>query len=337
MVPTSSSGYLSPSAYDLRNQVCMIPCGDFLNGIPLKWSDEQLKYYTGYILNGQPIDSMFKGFIFNGYQARESHSIHPLFIGFAEPSDMTDWLSWIDALFAPEANLHALHRLSGNDKMDVWISFPYPHPFQRSFGVVQGRNLDFESDIDRLTAIQWWLDQLLDRWREHSHLHDKLELRGFLWQREVIDGDDEMLVKWINAAIHAKKLLSMWLPNYGSGGLIDWQVLGFHVTALHSNYSGNSSFDAGWINNACLFAKYFKTGIQVTWGKGLMYNDTHHLDYFNRGLEDQNSYMNESFLVYQFQNQTLESIYRNDLAGYIQLYLFVKGLYQKINYPGISY
>lgn len=330
-------GFLPPSAYELRNHTCMIPCGGLAGDIPLIWKDSQLQYYVKYMVYGQPLDSMFKGFIFNGIRTRDNHFLDPLYVGFGEPSEMIDWLQWIDALFVPDANLHALHRLADEEKLDVWVSVPYPHPFQRNFGTVQGRNLDFEVAIDRLTAVLWWLDQFVARWEESSHLHDKLEFRGFLWQREVIDDDDEMIVKWVNASIHSKKLLCMWLPNYGSARVINWRELDFHVVALHSNFSGNPNYDSSWISNACLFSRYYQTGIQVTWGKGMMYNDTHQLDYFNLGLKEYSNYMTDSFIVYQFPNQTMESINRDCLTDYIRLYTFIKGFYQKIEYPGITY
>lgn len=337
MVPASLSGYLSPNAYQLKNHVCMIPCGDLLNETPIEWKRDQLQYYAKYILNGQPIDSMFKGFIFNGIRTRDSHFIYPLYVGFGEPSEMQDWRQWIDALFAPGANLRALHALTGNEKVDVWVSIPYPHPFQRSFGVVYDRNLDFQSIIDRFAAVIWWIDQFTSRWNLSTELHDKLQFRGFLWQRESVDSNDEDLVKWINGAIQSRSLLSIWLPNYGAGGVLKWQELGFHVTALNSNFTGNTSYDISWIRNACNFAKYYHLGMQMTWGKGLIYSDKHHLDYFNLGLADKSNYMKDSFLVYQFPNQTMESIYKEKLIDYIRLYTFVKGLYQKIDYPGIAY
>ncbi|CAG7623753.1 hypothetical protein PAESOLCIP111_02558 [Paenibacillus solanacearum] len=337
MIPASSSGFLSPTAYQLRNHVCVLPCGSLLDDTPLKWTDAQLQYYAKYILNGQPIDSMFKGFIFNAVRTRDSHFIYPLYVGFGEPSERIDWQQWIDALFAPDANFQALHRVTGTEKVDIWVSIPYPHPYQRSFGVVQGRNLDFEVATDRFAAVIWWIDQFMNRWNSRKDLHDRLEFRGFLWQRETIDASDENLVKWVNGAISARKLLSMWLANYGSGGIIKWSELGFHLTLLNTNYTGNTSYDTSWIRNACLFSRHYHTGIQITWGKGLIYNATHQLDYFNLGLASMSRYMNESFLVYPFPNQTLDTLYREKLIDYIRLYTFVKGLYVKTNYPGIAY
>lgn len=339
MVPTSAKGYLSPSAYQMNNHVVMIPCGGLSGENPFEWKASALKYYSNYILNNAPIDRMFGGFIFNGIRTRESHMIHPLYVGFGKPSEMTDWLAWIDNLFATDSNLHALYQTIGIGKepRDVWISIPYPHPYQRSFGKLRGRQLDFSVENDRAEAVEWWMDEFIGRWKKSTQLHGKLRFQGFLWQRESVDAGDENVVRSINAAIRQRKLLSMWLPNYGSAGVINWTDLGFHVVLLNCNYTGNTSYDTSWIRNTNLFARHYHTGIQITWGKGLIYNRTHQLDYFNKGLPGDLGYMQDSFLVYQFPNQSLEHVYKENIVDYIRLYTFIKGLYTRINYPGIPY
>lgn len=337
MLKTSADGYLAPDAYDVRNHLCVIPCGGLTENSTLHWTKDQLRYYAAYILEDKPIDRMFGGFIFNGIQMREKSYIHPLFVGFGKPSRKKDWLLWIDTLFAKDANLHALHQVAGNEKLDIWVSIPYPHTFQTDFGEVRDVDLNFRKNEDRIKAVGWWLDRFLARWNKETKLHDKLTFRGFVWQREAIDEQDETLVQKVNNLIHRRNYLSMWLPNYGSKGVIDWQKYGFDMAILNSNYYGNTSYDYTWINNTCAFAKYYHTGIQINFGKGLIYNDTHHLDYFNLGLPDKNNYMTSSMLVYQFPNQSLETICRERFVDYIRLYTFIKGLYQRVDYPGIPY
>src|SRR5690606_37620941 len=123
------------------------------------------------------------------------------------------------ALFLPGLNLNALAEVSEGEKKDVWVSIPYPHPFQRSFGKVGGRDLNFLQENDRLEAVKWWIHEFLQRWNKNAHLHSKLDLRGFLWQREAIDANDEPLAVKVNQHIHDQGYLSMWLPNFGSFGV----------------------------------------------------------------------------------------------------------------------
>lgn len=333
----SPLGYLAPGVHQLQNHACVIPCGSLLDDSNLYWNTEQLRHYAKYIVNGQEVDDLFGSFVFNGIRMRDNRYIFPLFAGFGEPSDLTDWLLWADVLFLKDLNLEALAKISGFRKRECWVSIPYPHPFQRSFGHVGTRNLDFQVEADRLEAVHWWLDQFLKRWRANRHLHQKLNFKGFLWQRSAIDESDENLVIQVNKRIHRLGFLSMWLPNFGSYGVLDWKKWGFDVTAIYPNYSGNSNYDASWIKNASLFAAAHHTGIQLAWGKGLTYNENHHLDYWNLGLPDKCGYMTESYLVHHFPNQRLDQLYQTSFTDVIRLYTFVKGLYQRVEYPGIAY
>lgn len=337
MFKTSTDGYLAPDAFDVQNHIAIIPCGGLSENSTLKWTRDQLQYYASYIVEGKPIDRMFGGVIFNGIQMRDKSFIHPLFVGFGKPSRKRDWQLWIETLFAKNANLHALYDAAGDYKLDVWVTIPYPHTSQRDFGEVRDEDLDFRKEADRIRAIRWWLDRFLQRWKSETKLHDKLTFRGFVWQREAIDEADAELVKKVNGMIHRRSCLSMWLPNYGSSGVINWRDFGFDMAILNSNYYGNTAYDHTWINNTCTFAKYYNNGIQINYGKGLIYNDTHLLDYLNLGLPEHNNYMTNSMLVYQFPNQSLDVVYRDKFVDYVRLYTFIKGLYQRVDYSGIGY
>lgn len=333
----SYRGYLVPDAIRPSNHACVIPCGALLGDSTMYWSRDQLQPYTKYVVNGSLVDDMFESFIFNGVRVREDRFIYPLFMGFGDPSDITDWLMWADGLFLPDFNLNALAQVSGEKRRNVWVSIPYPHPFQRSFGFVGLRNLDFQLEEDRIAAVEWWLDQFLSRWWANTQLHTQLNLRGFLWPREAIDENDESVVIKINEIIRLKGYSSMWLPNYGSYGVITWRDWGFDVASVFPNYTGNTGYESGWIQSACLFAAAYHTGLQIAWGNGLLYNDIHHVDYWNLGLDEKFGYMRNAYLIHHFPNQRLDKLQQNSFVDYARLYTFIKGLYQRVEYPGIAY
>lgn len=326
-------GYLAPGAYRLRNHACVLPCGGLLGDANMNWNTEQLRHYAKYIENGIEVDDLFGSFIFNGIRVREDRFMYPIYVCFGEPSDLTDWLMWADALFLQDLNLNALASAIGTSKRDFWVSLPYPHPFQRSFGFVGTRNLDFQSEDDRVDAVWWWLDQFLDRWKAQTHLHDKLDFRGFVWQRGSVDAGDENLVIMTNVAIRRKGYLSMWLPNYGSAGVIDWKKWGFDVATVFPNYTGNTTYDVNWIKQASLFSAAFRTGLQLAWGKGLLFDDHHHLNYWNLGHPDKCGYMLESYIIHRFPNQRLDQLYQTSFADVNRLYTFIKGEYQPVATP----
>lgn len=332
--------YLSASDLGVNNHICMLPCGGLSPKQQRLWSASDLDVYVSYISQGKKTDQLFGGFIFNGICTRDDYYIYPLYVGFGKPSTKKDWSIWIEQLFRKDTNLSALHetvRAHQRANVDVWVSIPYPHPFQTSFGKVRGRTLNFQTEADRFEAVRWWILQFLKRWdKEKKHLN-KLNFKGFLWQREAIDPHDEPLVKETNRLLKTKQVLSMWLPNFGSYGVINWRKMGFDLAAVNANFYGNTSYDYQWVRHAATFAQTFHTGMQILYGKGLIYNETHLLDYLNLGLPSQLNYMHQSVLIYQFPNQTLNDIFKENVQYYKHLYLFTKGLYKGVAYSKIPY
>lgn len=327
--------FLSPKQLNIENHLAMLPCGDLTDHKIMNWTAPQLEPYTSYILNGISIDAMFGGLIFNPISTRENHYIYPLYATFGDFADKVDWQLAIDNLFEKNLNLHAA-ALSGR-KLDIWVVLPYPLPFQTNFGKINIESLNFEQENDRLTALKWWVDNFHERWKQEIYLHTTLTFRGFMWQRDVINDQDISLVKNINEYIHQLNLLTMWLPNYGSNNVIEWQDLGFNVSCLNPNYYGNTNCDYNWINHAAEFAKAYHTGMQIYYGKGHLFNDSHLVDYLNLGLPEYNNYMNDCMLVYQFPNQNLKEVYEMNVVDYIRLYSFIKGIYGKVFYPAMTY
>ena len=338
MTTTPQPGYLSPSALQIENHVVVLPCGGFTDKEPLTWSEHDVAKYVSYYSNGVPIDRMFGGVIFSAISSGSDRFLHPLYIGFGDASNKDDWTAWIELLFSPNVNLQALFQSVKRNNglpIDVWVSLPYPHPTQENFGDVDGSILNFESEDDRYSALTWWMNEFIKRWEIEEDLHEGLTFRGFLWQREAIDENDEHVVRRTNA--HAKKLglYSIWLPNYRSYGYAKCNELGFDVTGLNPNYYGNTPCDYQWIHHTNKFASIYGTGLQITFGKGLVYSEHHLLDYLNLNLV--NKSIRDCFFVYQFPNQTINDIYASQLIDYKRLYSFIKGTYKKTLYTGIEY
>lgn len=327
--------YLSPKKLHIQNHLAMLPCGDLLGNKIMNWTTAQLKPYLFYLSQGKILDTMFGGLIFNPISTRENRYIYPLYAGFGELADKVDWELFIDHLFKKKVNFHAA--AMAKRSTDIWVVLPYPLTFQHNFGRLNGESLDFEIPKDRFLALKWWIDEFLKKWKSVSSLYSNLKFRGFTWQRDAILEQDLSLVKSVNKYIHLHHLLSMWLPNFGSSGVVDWMDMGFDITCINSNYYGNTNHDFQWINHTASFAKYYHTGIQINYGKGLIFKDSHLLDYLNLGLPQHNQYMNNCLLLYQFHNQKLTEVLEKDKNSYARLYSFIKGKYSKIPYKGIPY
>ncbi|WP_197029286.1 DUF4855 domain-containing protein [Alicyclobacillus macrosporangiidus] len=334
--------YLPWNVHDNESPVVHLTCGDdLLRSGYRRWSASDLADYLFYLIDGRPCDTLFRAFLFSPNRALSGRFLNPVFTGFEPASNMADWAEWLDELFRPGFHLHALKDVVQQSPLpctpvDVWVTLPYPDSRQSDFGTVSGATLDFQSKVDRLTAVNWWIGQFVLRW-ETSGLEGPLRLRGFRWPREVVGDVDADFIPMVSTVVHAFGRQFMWLTNYGSGHVIEWSDLGFDVIALHPNYYGNTALDWNWIDHASMFAQAYRCGMQVVCGKGLLYDENHIYDYLNRGLPAYNGYMRQAFTVMTFDQVSPRDLYQNRLPVYVAVYSFVKGIYQKWTYPTMRY
>lgn len=331
-----SSGYLTAEELSIQNHLCVLPCGDVSEVDKVNWSIEDLKYYQNYFVGGEPVDTMFRAFIFNPIRMRNNYYINAMHTGLGKQARKNDWILAINNLFKDNVNFKALaQNTKEGETTDIWVTIPYPNPLQKNFGKIQGNKLDFSNEDDRIKAVKWWIDSFLMRWEKEENLHKKLSFKGFVWQRNSISASDDNIVKETNEYIHQNGYLSLWLFNYGSSGCAEWKEFQFDAACANPNYYGKTEIDIQWIINATAFSQHFHTGMQIMYGKGEFFNDTHLFDYLNLGAT--HGYMDKSLIVFQFPNQTMEMIYKNNVNEYIQLYTFIKKTFQGYPYEGMSY
>ncbi|MCH1626255.1 DUF4855 domain-containing protein [Ferdinandcohnia quinoae] len=331
----STNEYMSAEEIGVQNHICLLPYGeDNETGIK-NWTAEDLKPYQSYLMNGEAVDTMFNGFIFNQISGRKDHFLYPMYSDFGLLAEKRDWRISLKRLFFKGFNFDAIARnTKKGKKTDIWVTMPYPNLTQTKFGKVNGEILNFKEENSRLKAIKWWIKKFLNKWDNAQHLHEKLDFKGFVWPRASIDGNDEIFVKKVNAYVHENDLLSLWLQQYGSTGCVEWKEFGFDASCTNPNFYGKTGPDFKWIANATVFSRHYHTGFQILLGKGVLFKENHLFDYLNYGVY--NEYMNKSLLVYQFPNQTLRHIYENHLNEYNSLYSFIQKTYTPV-YPTAAF
>ena len=52
------------------------------------------------------------------------------------------------------------------------------------WGALDGRQLDFNRNEDRIAACKWYIDRVRERFARGSYEH--IELAGFYWLREIV-------------------------------------------------------------------------------------------------------------------------------------------------------
>ncbi|WP_128893641.1 DUF4855 domain-containing protein [Longirhabdus pacifica] len=322
----SHDGYLNKYAYGLASPSVILPCGSTTtNDHFQRWSQKELCYYTHY---GQ--QAFFNSFIFTPNRMANGVFLNAQYEGFSEHPTLNDWIAWSNELFLQNNNVHALEQLASNENnIEVWITLPYPslyykqtpNPLQQTY---------IHHPHKRAPLLKQWIKEFTQRFYQQFGNKNTLKLKGFVWPKEkLMSEEDIVLVKEVSEYIHSFHLHHMWLTQYGSANVIDWREHGFDVVVLHPNYYGNTPFDIDWITNNTIFSKHYQCGIQIPYGKGLLYDDHHIYQYLNLGLPDKCNYMNNAFIVFHFDGIHLHEVAKENPQLYTHMYTFVKGSYSK--------
>ena len=200
--------------------------------------EEYLPHVGYYDRDGKLADTFFDSFLFLPYAA---------FTG-TEYRDFTAWNTYVDNVFAEDANINALSEaveqvsegLGRDVRVSVFFSILYTWPDKTSFGDVDGDGVieDFSKAEDRKKAIKWIIDEQLSRFEAGGY--DNLDLLGFYWYEEQVtytDPHELELIRYASDYVHSLGYKLMWIPWYCAPGYTDWKELGFDMACMQPNYA----------------------------------------------------------------------------------------------------
>ena len=210
-------------------------------------SKTQFLSSVAYMEDGEIKDTFLKAFIFTPTPSFMYDYVSPY--GGKRLNDKEDWLSYInDHNFKPGKNMDALEEAAGavkealglkDYKVQVYFSLLYPVQGVTSFGVVNGKNLDFSKEADRLEAVKWLADEQLRVFKSKNYKN--IEVVGFNWFTEEIEMDkDAALVKGVTDYIRSLGYTSMWSPYFQAQGYNKNSQLGFDIVTMQANYYPDS-------------------------------------------------------------------------------------------------
>lgn len=215
-----------------------------------------------------------------------------LFTPYALPSSQVAWTGWLDNLFRPGIQLHALDDSIAHRKKNWWAYFV---PFRETEGVVitipslsAGQATDFVRAFPRAFArdtpsrrnrfftqrrlseseeavFRWYVEEVVRRFSAQHFGH--LRLVGLYWEPEslrITDPDDGMVVKHVAQMVHRNHLRFVWIPFYGAVGVPDWRALGFDLVMLQPNVSFQWGLNAiRRLRGVGRFAATYGTGVEL--------------------------------------------------------------------------
>ena len=231
--------FITPDQFDgVENMILSYNCNPSLSSGGKTTVEEYLPHVGYYDRDGKLADTFFDSFLFLPYAA---------FTG-TEYRDFTAWNTYVDNVFAEDANINALSEaveqvsegLGRDVRVSVFFSILYTWPDKTSFGDVDGDGVieDFSKVEDRKKAIKWMIDEQLARFEAGGY--DNLDLLGFYWFEEQITYSDPYeteLIRYASDYLHSLGYKLMWIPYNYASGYSEWKSLGFDMACMQPNYA----------------------------------------------------------------------------------------------------
>ncbi|GGJ14304.1 hypothetical protein GCM10010885_24500 [Alicyclobacillus cellulosilyticus] len=269
---SSSTGLLTSTRLNGARHILLVYTGD--HGQLGKWSAQDFLPMLEYIdPNGRAESQMFDTMLFLPYSNAGGTA--------------TGWSKYLDDLFGPDgefAHLNAAAEQAGRQvfsarTVNVIFTIPYPDSSQRNFGAVSdgGPKLNFSvADVgdeqslqNRKTAIRWYYDEFMTRWKEAGYPH--LRLIGVYWYKETDPSSDVPLIQYVRELASKDNLLLLWIPAYGTS-ISDWQSMGFDGVILQSNYYETTNATLQRVENAVQTAEQNGLGLEIELDGGVFTN-----------------------------------------------------------------
>jgi hypothetical protein len=198
------------------------------------------------------------------------------------PCTKDSWESYLDDLFTPGQQLHALDEamerfnseIFGVERQQVILTLLYPDNKQEEFGILEAgaTPLSFSPNTvssqkalqNRLQAVKWYYEQLMEKWNQAGFTN--LSIGGIYWYKESVDptiaGEVE-LVRSVSRLVDGYGHNFVWIPYFGAPGFETWQDLGFTHAFLQPNYYATQDPPEDRMDRAAEMAKRYSMGIEL--------------------------------------------------------------------------
>ena len=179
------------------------------------------------------------------------------------------WIGLIDQYLSPNRDIAALNDAVGEARQKIGgkfhrrkvvLSLPEPLLGQTDWGELNGKKLDFNIDADRIAACKWYIDLLIERFKEAEL--ENVQLCGFYWLAEHVT-ETVTFVKAVSDYIHEKGLDFYWIPYFKANGYEKWQEWGFDHAYLQPNHFFNTSIPDSRIDETCELAKAANMSLEM--------------------------------------------------------------------------
>lgn len=224
------------------------------------WNHDQCMSSVAYEDAHGKLHWMFDGFLFlefkNGKGRAYASYYEPL------PCRKVEWEELAQCYFVDGRACSALEECidevkaqigEPKHKRQVVVTLPEPVPGQKDWGQLNGKDLDFDNDEDRIEACKWYIDEVIRIFKSKNYKN--LELSGFYWVAEEAT-HSRTIVHQVGDYMRSLGYKFYWIPYWGSDGHGEWKELKFDVAYQQPNYFFyQQKPDSVHLPKVCEFAK----------------------------------------------------------------------------------
>lgn len=221
----------------------------------IKWDKDHFAPYVSLENDKGAKDWLFDGFLFL--------EIHDGTRGFASyykelPARKIEWTNLVDNYFRDGNAIMALNdqieetlnksTKKSFTKRKIVVTVPEPIPNQTDWGEINGKQMDFSKQEDRLAACKWFIDYVIESFNKANP--ENLDLAGFYWVAEEATNSRDLVTDVIEYS-NSKGHKLYWIPYFNSDGFNEWEKLGFNQAFYQPNYFFNEDRQISQIEKAC--------------------------------------------------------------------------------------
>lgn len=235
------------------------------------WNKELFRPYVEHVFSDSTSSWFFDGFIMLEFRRWNKDGVAVnLGESRAQPSTQQDWADMLDTQLGLDSDTgcKALDQLIGellpklgkpSHKHKVVMSIPLNNiKGDWYWGEIDGKTL---TGNDRVKAMKWYIDLLLDRWNKAGFKN--IELDGVYWTKEAYVANEDEDFKQITAYAKEKGLLNYWIPYRTALGRDKWRDWGIDVAYLQPNYYFKDERPMEWLDSSIDFAKKHGLGLEL--------------------------------------------------------------------------
>lgn len=231
------------------------------------WTPEQIRPYLYRTGPGGTPEWMFDGLLFVEFIHTKNGKTYTFDLDAYGRiyADRTGWEELAGAMLAegrgPDAAEQVLADLAAQGyeppyKRQIVFSLPNPAYGMKNWGALNGKTLDFTDPADRILAIDWYVDRIVEIWKKKNYRY--LDLAGFYWTKEFVndrpDADDRVLTQ-VKARLDSLGYSFCWIPYYGADGAADWKAHGFDVAYQQPNHFFSTETPDWFLPESIKYAK----------------------------------------------------------------------------------